>query len=219
MIEESVSRSSFDSIKFSFFIFGLGFLLLLIACYCWYLPYSQRWEEAEAIRKNLAQGGYHSEYVRIQERFDGYYQTAKWLGISAGALIMFGGAILFSRKSKLNSDNCGSTGSRLHTGVKSLDQEAYKIFLVNKYGINKNLALDGIVCVDRLFDSIESALQYADELEKPKVKNAVVHLVQPDVADATCPNCDSSINSNDECCWRCSASFMEGSDWQPILNS
>jgi hypothetical protein len=35
-------------------------------------------------------------------------------------------------------------------------------------------------------------------------------------ADAKCPNCDSLLKRTDTECWRCKASFGEGSTWRPI---
>ena len=41
----------------------------------------------------------------------------------------------------------------------------YKIFLVKKYGIEKNEALGKIICEGKLFADIEQALKHAAELD------------------------------------------------------
>ncbi|MCA0246367.1 MAG: hypothetical protein LCH93_07090 [Proteobacteria bacterium] len=46
-----------------------------------------------------------------------------------------------------------------------LATDAYRIFLVNKYRIEKNEALGKMVVGERLFDTIDEALVYADRLE------------------------------------------------------
>ena len=48
-------------------------------------------------------------------------------------------------------------------GNSSLNEDAYKIFLSKKYGIEKNEALGKIVCGDRLFTTIDEALNFANE--------------------------------------------------------
>ena len=53
----------------------------------------------------------------------------------------------------------------LFRGEMTLDNDEYKIFLVKKYGIEKNEALGKIICEGKLFDNIEQALQHAAEID------------------------------------------------------
>lgn len=50
-------------------------------------------------------------------------------------------------------------------GNKSLENDSYKIYLVKKYGIEKNEALGKIICQGKLFQDTEQALQHAAELD------------------------------------------------------
>ena len=54
-------------------------------------------------------------------------------------------------------------GARPET--RDLGNDGYKIFLVKKYKIEKNDALGKMIVGDRLFDTIDEALAYADGLE------------------------------------------------------
>ena len=55
----------------------------------------------------------------------------------------------------------------IYSGPKDIGHDAYKLYLVNKYGIEKNLVLGQLTCRQRLFPSVEEALIYAHELECP----------------------------------------------------
>ena len=48
---------------------------------------------------------------------------------------------------------------------KDLNNNGYKIFLTKKYGIEKSEALGKIICKDELFENINDALLYANDLE------------------------------------------------------
>ena len=52
------------------------------------------------------------------------------------------------------------------SGEKKLSNDGYKIYLVKKYGIEKNDVLGKFVCSERLFESIDEALVFADSLEE-----------------------------------------------------
>ena len=53
----------------------------------------------------------------------------------------------------------------IYSGAKDLGHDAYKLYLVNKYGIEKNAVLDQLTCRQRLFPSVVEALIFAHELE------------------------------------------------------
>ena len=50
-------------------------------------------------------------------------------------------------------------------GVRALDNDAYKIFLTKKYKIEKSEVLSKFILLEKLFDTIDSALEYAHETE------------------------------------------------------
>jgi len=50
--------------------------------------------------------------------------------------------------------------------ARDTSQDEYRIWLTSKYEISKNDALDKIVCQDKLFETVDDALLYADSLEK-----------------------------------------------------
>ena len=53
----------------------------------------------------------------------------------------------------------------MYSGPKDVGHDAYKLYLVNKYGIEKNSVLDQLTCGQRLFPSVAEALLFAHELE------------------------------------------------------
>jgi len=53
------------------------------------------------------------------------------------------------------------------SGEKLLTNDGYKIYLVKKHQIERNDVLSKFVCSERLFDSIDEALSFADSLENP----------------------------------------------------
>ena len=53
----------------------------------------------------------------------------------------------------------------MYSGPKDVGHDAYKLYLVNKYGIEKNSVLDQLTCRQRLFPSVIEALIFAHELE------------------------------------------------------
>ncbi|QWD95028.1 hypothetical protein C2759_02510 [Polynucleobacter sp. MG-Unter2-18] len=53
------------------------------------------------------------------------------------------------------------------SGPKDLQSSAYRLYLVNKYKIERNVVLNQLVCRDTVFVSLEEALSYAHALECP----------------------------------------------------
>ena len=53
----------------------------------------------------------------------------------------------------------------MYSGPKDISHDAYKLYLVNKYGIEKNSVLDQLTCGQRLFPGVAEALLFAHELE------------------------------------------------------
>ena len=56
--------------------------------------------------------------------------------------------------------------------ARDLSLDAYKIWLVSRYGIVRNEVLDGFVCDDTLFPSTEAALAHAHGLELTAIGTA-----------------------------------------------
>jgi len=53
----------------------------------------------------------------------------------------------------------------VYSGPKDIGHDAYKLYLVNKYRIERNSVLDQLTCRERLFPSVVEALIFAHELE------------------------------------------------------
>ncbi|WP_293626619.1 MULTISPECIES: hypothetical protein [unclassified Polynucleobacter] len=134
--------------------------------------------------------------------------------IIGGVLVLFG-MMLFILHKKSHANKELASEEMTFSEEKNIDNDAYKIFLTKKYNINKNLALNKIICKDKLFDTVDDALNYAYKCDTPKIET-VTRKAQPEVVDAICPNCDAPINSKDVECWQCSASFSEQSSWKPL---
>ena len=88
-----------------------------------------------------------------------------------------------SLMSKLSEASSPSSDSVFKfSGEKSLANDSYKIFLVKKYGIEKNEALGKIICQGKLFDDTEQALQHAAEIDgassQPSNQSGVTNLTE-----------------------------------------
>ena len=82
----------------------------------------------------------------------------------------------------------------MYSGPKDIGHDAYKLYLVNKYGIEKNSVLDQLTCGQRLFPSVAEALLFAHELEcvnERPVRN------EPSVAVHAPVDSQPSISSTD----------------------
>ena len=79
----------------------------------------------------------------------------KWL---IGILLIAFGLVYRPRKLPLVPE---------YFGVRNLSQDGYKLYLINKYRIEKNSVLDQISCHDRLFSNSAEALIFAHALECP----------------------------------------------------
>ena len=88
----------------------------------------------------------------LQDQLHLLVQLKWFIGV---LLIVFG--VLFSPRKELVKP--------IYSGPKDLAQDAYKLYLVNKYGIEKNSVLDQLSCRDRLFPGVTEALLFAHELE------------------------------------------------------
>ena len=79
-------------------------------------------------------------------------------------------------------------------GVRDLSQDGYKLYLINKYRIEKNSVLDQISCHDRLFPNAAEALVFAHALECPSKQ--VEPLIPLDVSPLSVAVNDNSTPVN-----------------------
>jgi hypothetical protein len=78
--------------------------------------------------------------------------------------------------------------------VRDLSQDGYKLYLINKYRIEKNSVLDQISCHDRLFPNAAEALVFAHALEFPSKQ--VEPLIPLDVSPLSVAVNDNSTPVN-----------------------
>lgn len=127
-------------------------------------------------------------YVRVRQKFGNifgigdhaYYEMLPLTALFV-AFVLLGVYIFLTDKSEnikklvdkqqsqdVNSklDEFPIKSSASFSGLISLENDAYKIFLVKKYLIEKNDALDKFIVGDRLFNSIEEALSYASGIDE-----------------------------------------------------
>jgi len=75
------------------------------------------------------------------------------------------------QQTQLSASQANQSGQEVadigFSGERNLTNDSYKIYLVKKYKIEKNDVLSKFVCSDRLFESIDQALEFADSLEDP----------------------------------------------------
>ena len=90
----------------------------------------------------------------LQAQFH-YLVQLKWL---IGVLFVTFGIIFVPQK---------ISSSPIFSGEKDLNQDSYKLYLVNKYGIEKNSVLDQLTCREKIFPGVEEALIFAHQLECP----------------------------------------------------
>ena len=72
-----------------------------------------------------------------------------------------------NRESAQTNDVKGDGANRMFSvfhGKAELSNDAYKIFLTKKYGIERNEALGKIICSNKLFENIDEALKFAGGL-------------------------------------------------------
>ncbi len=59
-----------------------------------------------------------------------------------------------------------SAGTQRFLGEMSVDNDAYKLYLVKKYNIEKNPTLEKFVANEKLFGTVDEAIAYVDGIEK-----------------------------------------------------
>lgn len=86
-----------------------------------------------------------------------------------------------------------------YSGERDLSQDAYKLYLLNKYQIEKNSVLDQISCQGRLFPNAAEALMFAHWLECPSKRVEPVIPLDLSTVSAVVnsnPEPNPNINSN-----------------------
>jgi len=68
---------------------------------------------------------------------------------------------------------------RSFRGAKELSNDYYVLYLVDKYHVEKNLALDQIIAQDKIFPSIDDALLFIHQLECPQEINLPLAVKSP----------------------------------------
>jgi len=87
----------------------------------------------------------------------------------------------------------------MYSGPKDVSHDAYKLYLVNKYGIEKNAVLDQLSCRQRLFPSVAQALIFAHELEcanQNSVRDDASTVIHPSVETQPSTSPIQSVEAN-----------------------
>jgi hypothetical protein len=93
--------------------------------------------------------------------------TGWWLGFLLGPIGWIIVLLLPRDGSKeMLAETGGATDADGPPCERDLLEDGYKIWLVEKYCIQRNEALNQFVCRDSLFQTIEDALAYADSIEE-----------------------------------------------------
>jgi uncharacterized protein YecT (DUF1311 family) len=125
---------------------------------------------------------YIGGYFEVKSQFGNVFGVADetlknyWPMMAASiAVLALGIFLIFKGDDQASGSNINSTPIQPSTitsinfnGDKTLANDSYKIFLVKKYGIEKNDALGKIICQGMLFDDTDQALKHAAEIDGPK---------------------------------------------------
>jgi hypothetical protein len=173
----------------------------------------------ENLINNYASEGW--EYVRSEE-FRADFFKSRWASLlddSNPLLQMF----IFRREADLRTSATEEDASMEETVVKSIDNDSYQVYLIKKYDIEMNDVLNKLICVNKSFQNLESALLYAHEIEsasderKRKAEEEKIEAVKNGVAEkAECPSCGGVITTKTEACNHCNAWLGSGSALKPI---
>lgn len=129
---------------------------------------------------------YIGGYLEVKNQFGNVFGMAdevldKYLPMmfASVAFLILGIVLIFNdNEEENNSSNTNpipnkssSVPTLTFDGDKSLTNDAYKIYLVKKYGIEKNEALGKFIVSDKLFNSIEEALSYVSVIEETPISS------------------------------------------------
>jgi hypothetical protein len=103
-------------------------------------------------------------------------------GLIVSALIFVSGIFLILSGSKeeermqsqISNNSPQNVVAAKFKGNKDLNNDSYKLYLVDEFNINKNPVLDKFSCNDKAFDSLELALKYGTK--NNYVMNAPIRL-------------------------------------------
>lgn len=92
-------------------------------------------------------------------------------------MVTFIGAMMsiFAKSSSGNIDTDARSNSAFTSQqnsppeIRTLENAQYRVWLVNEYGIEKNDVLGEVICGERSFSNVDTALQYAHDAELRKM--------------------------------------------------
>ena len=89
------------------------------------------------------------------------------LGIIVGIISLPVGAYMrYLSKQAVTVESISEKIQKQFVGKRTLENETYKLYLVEKYGIKKNETLDKYVFNDEPYDNLNKALEAADNHDK-----------------------------------------------------
>jgi hypothetical protein len=97
--------------------------------------------------------------------------------VIVAVMVTFIGAMMsiFAKSSSGNIDTDARSNSAFTSQqnsppeIRTLENAKYRVWLVNEYGIEKNDVLGEVICGERSFSNVDTALQYAHDAELRKM--------------------------------------------------
>ena len=112
---------------------------------------------------------------------------------------------------------------------RTLGNDAYKLYLTKHFKIEHNETLKQYVFDNKLYSSLDEALQAAHDADLAQIKRReewAMKLAEarqslsepPPGANAVCPqrDCGALVLNDDSQCWKCGADFTHPQGWKPL---
>jgi hypothetical protein len=144
---------------------SLGTLLrgaAIIGACIWTLFLIRGWS---AVSDMQAMGGRMYQQIISDAQQSLTIQTIVVILLFLGGIFIKGSPTADQANEAKDSPNNSLPSNGRFNGSKDLNSDAYKIYLVKKWSIEKNDALNKFILKDKLFDSIEEATKHANDLE------------------------------------------------------
>jgi hypothetical protein len=129
-----------------------------------------------------------------------------------GGILLIVGVILFvsSRLSKSQEDVKLQDNNFI--GKSLLDNDAYKIYLTRQYSIEHNSVLGKYISQDKLFDTVDEALNYAKEVDWKRfgIVDGVVKAKIFGDGQLICPKCHTKNDPKRKNCRYCNYELIAG---------
>lgn len=108
-----------------------------------------------------------------------------------GGILLIVGVILFVSSKLSKSEEVTKLEDNGFTGKSLLDNDAYKIYLTRQYSIEHNSVLGKYISQDKLFDTVDEALNYAKEVDWKKfgIVDGIVKAKIFGDGQLICPKC------------------------------